>query len=81
VVLQIRALKSEILMRQGFYEESLALDTFQLPSPFSQTDIPVWQQLTQTSDFTYLSASRTHSPPSITHTLWLPQVSRNCWEK
>jgi len=42
-------------MRQGFYEESLALDTFQLPSPFSQTDIPVWQQLTQTSDFTYLS--------------------------
>jgi CHAT domain-containing protein len=42
-------------MRQGFYEESLALDTFDLPSQLSQSDIAVWQKLTQTSDYSYLS--------------------------
>jgi len=42
-------------MRQGFYEESLALDTFDLPSQLSQNDIAVWQKLTQASDYSYLS--------------------------
>jgi len=42
-------------MRQGFYEESLALDTFDLPPQLSQSDIAVWQKLTQTSDYSYLS--------------------------
>lgn len=53
--MRFRALKAEILMRQGFYEESLALDRFDLPSPLTQSDIAVWQKLTQTSDLSYLS--------------------------
>lgn len=48
-------LKAEILMRKGFYDESLALLQFDLPDKFASSEIAVWQKLTQGSDLTYLA--------------------------
>jgi CHAT domain-containing protein len=53
--LRFRALKAEILMREGLYEESLAQLKFDLPSALGSSDIAVWQKLTQGSDFSYLA--------------------------
>jgi CHAT domain-containing protein len=53
--LRFRALKAEILMREGLYEDSLALLNFDLPPGFGSPDIAVWQKLTQGSDFAYMA--------------------------
>ena len=53
--LRFRALKAEILLRQGFNEDSLALLNFDLPQELSSTDIAVWQNLTQGSAYSYLA--------------------------
>ena len=53
--LRFRALKAEILMREGLYEDSLALLKFDLPPALGSSDIAVWQRLTQGSDFSYLA--------------------------
>jgi len=53
--LRFRALKAEILMREGLYEDSLALLKFDLPPALGSSDIAVWQKLTQGSDFSYLA--------------------------
>ncbi|HLK05971.1 MAG TPA: CHAT domain-containing protein [Candidatus Acidoferrum sp.] len=41
-------------MRQGHYEDALALSRHNLPSQFANSDSAVWQNLTQGSAFTYL---------------------------
>ena len=48
------SLKAEILMRQGRYEESLALLDVQLPSNAAQSETAVWQKLTQGTSLGYL---------------------------
>jgi tetratricopeptide (TPR) repeat protein len=53
--LRFRSLKAEILMREGLYEDSLALLKFDLPLALGSSDIAVWQKLTQGSDFSYLA--------------------------
>ena len=42
-------------MRQGFYEDSLALLRFDIPQKLARSDVAVWQELTRTSAYTYLS--------------------------
>jgi tetratricopeptide (TPR) repeat protein len=42
-------------MRQGLFEDSLALLNVEIPPAFQNTDIAVWQKLTQGSSSTYLS--------------------------
>jgi CHAT domain-containing protein len=49
------ALKSELLMRQGHYENSLSLLGDDLPPVFAGSDIAVWRKLTQGSSFAYLA--------------------------
>jgi CHAT domain-containing protein len=53
--LRFRALKAEILMREGLYEESLVQLKFDLPPALGSSDIAVWQKLTQGSDYSYLA--------------------------
>jgi CHAT domain-containing protein len=47
-------LKSELLMRSGHYEDSLALLRSDLPPAFARTDTAVWRKLTQGSSLGYL---------------------------
>ncbi len=49
------ALKSEVLMRQGHYEESLSLLNGDLPASLARTETAVWQKLTQGSSLAYLA--------------------------
>ncbi|HET8923097.1 MAG TPA: CHAT domain-containing tetratricopeptide repeat protein [Candidatus Acidoferrum sp.] len=44
---RFRLLKAEILVRQGLYNESLALTRHELPSSFATSDLAVWRKLTQ----------------------------------
>jgi CHAT domain-containing protein len=53
--LRFRTLKAEILMREGLYEDSLALLEFDLPPGLTSSDIAVWQKLTQGADLAYLA--------------------------
>jgi CHAT domain-containing protein len=48
-------LKAEVLLRQGLSEESLAILNVQIPSSFQNTDLVVWQKLTQGSASAYLA--------------------------
>ncbi len=48
-------LKSEILMRQGRYEDSLSLLNVGLPQSLAQSEIAVWQKLTQGISLAYLA--------------------------
>jgi CHAT domain-containing protein len=48
------ALKAEILMRQGLYEDSLGLLRADLPTNLARSDLIVWQQLTRGSALAYL---------------------------
>jgi len=48
-------LKAEILMRQGNYENSLALLQADLPPEFARSESAVWRKLTQSSALTYLT--------------------------
>jgi CHAT domain-containing protein len=47
-------LKAEILMREGLYEESLSLLDFSLPSKLQNSEVAVWQGLTQGAALAYL---------------------------
>ena len=49
-----RFLKAEILMRQGLYDDSLALLNIEIPPNLVRADIAIWQKLTQGSDLGYL---------------------------
>ena len=52
---QFRTLKSEILMRQGLYEDSLSLLDNDLPSNLARSEIAVWQNLTKGASLAYLA--------------------------
>jgi CHAT domain-containing protein len=52
---RFRALKAEILLREGSYEDSLGLLNFDLPPDLAASDIAVWQKLSQGADFAYLA--------------------------
>jgi CHAT domain-containing protein len=52
---RFRNLKAEILLREGLYEDSLALLNFDLPGGLASSDIAVWQKLTQGADLAYLA--------------------------
>lgn len=51
---RFRLLKAEILMRQGLYDESLALVSKELPGEFVRSETAVWQLLTKGSVLAYL---------------------------
>jgi CHAT domain-containing protein len=52
---RFRTLKAEILLREGLYEDCLALLNFELPAGLGSSDIAVWQKLTQGADLAYLA--------------------------
>jgi len=52
---RFRTLKAEILMRQGRYEDSLAVFQLAIPQSLSYSESAVWQKLTQGSALAYLA--------------------------
>lgn len=51
---RFRTLKAEMLMRQGFYEDALALLRVDIPTDLAQTDSAVWLKLTEGAALGYL---------------------------
>jgi CHAT domain-containing protein len=76
------ALKGEILMRQGLYQDSLSSLNVSLPTFLAASDVTVWQRLTQAASLARISrfdeAERTLSQAEASARSYHPELLGEC---
>jgi len=77
------ALKGEVLMRQGLYQDSLALLDVSLPEFLASSDVVVWQRLTQAASLARISrfdeAEQTLSQAEVSSRSRHPELLGECF--